>query len=172
MSRSHARVSLRELLVCSDLIASVTHAHVGTLVTTTDLSDCIVHPLVLVQVVNEVPLVILTSDDTLLCCSHTSTDHLSTLGSLWGPVTTHEALRMLIDRLARGVLSMKEKGLETERLALKPSILDVVVGWRVVHELLHTSLTLVTVQDLLHCLSLSDHLLGVGVDMAIQEMRR
>ena len=61
-------IGLCKLFVCSNLVASVTDIEVGALVLTALFTDCLVGPLVLIQVVDEVPLVILTSNNTSLGC--------------------------------------------------------------------------------------------------------
>ena len=48
--------------------------------TATHLSNRLVHPTILVQAINEVPLIVLTSDDTLLCTQHTRSLQVANLG--------------------------------------------------------------------------------------------
>jgi len=59
-------IGLCELFVCSNLVASVADIEVGSLVLTALFADCLVCPLVLIQVVDKVPLIVLTSNDASL----------------------------------------------------------------------------------------------------------
>ena len=48
--------------------------------TTTNLTNRLVHPSILVQTIDEVPLIVLTTDDTLLSTQHTRGLKVTNLG--------------------------------------------------------------------------------------------
>ena len=62
---------------------------------------------------------------------------------------------MMVERLCVGfkrrlvvvILGMKKERFEAKRFAFEPSVLDVVVGWSVVHELLHRCFGFITVEN-------------------------
>ena len=66
---------------------------------------------------------------------------------------------------------MEKKSLQAEGFTFESAVLNVIVRWSVVHEVFNTSLTLITIQDLLGRFTLLD-LLSIRIDMSIQEVRR
>lgn len=156
---------LLELLVRSDLVSGVAHltsiSIVGTLfpddryilavhwTTTTPRvpSAMVSHTLVgLVQIIDEISLVVLASNDTLLSASHSWGEHTIAWSHLLGrfvDLISHcqscqshlellvtasvVTLGLGIERLVLVVPCVQEQGLQAERFAFEPTVLNVVV---------------------------------------------
>lgn len=100
----------------------------------------------LVQIIDEVPLVVLASNDTLLSASHSWREHTIARSHLLGRFvdlirhcqSCQSHLELLvtasvvtlglgIERLILVVPCVQEQGLQAERFALEPTVLNIVV---------------------------------------------
>ena len=172
-----------ELLVRSDLIAGVpglrisivgafladdgdsrsVHGPAGPPLVPSTLIRC-------VQILNEIALIFLTTNDAFLCTSHARAQKTSSrahllwrlvlLGSYLGDTVHHGhrvkliASKDRIESIVLEVASVQQQSLQSERFALKAAVLDIIVRWGVIHEVLHARLGLVRVQDCLRMLLL------------------
>lgn len=103
------------------------------------------------QVLNEIPLIVLTTNDAFLRTGHAWTQQsrawsallrrLVVLGGCEIGDTVHDApgptRAVRVQCLVLEVARVQEQGLQPERLAFEPSILDVIVRGCVVHEVLN-----------------------------------
>lgn len=179
-----AAIFIGELLVRSDLIASVPGLHTISIVGAFLADDGYfrsVHgpagpPLVpgalirCVQILNEIALIVLTTNDAFLCTSHARAQKTSSrahllwrlvlLGSYLGDTVHHgDRVKLIaskdrIESIVLEVASVQQQSLQSERFALKAAVLDIIVRWGVIHEVLHARLGLVRVQDCLRMLLL------------------
>ena len=119
-----------------------------------------VHALVAVEVSYEVALILLRPNDASLRCRLASAvDQLIISGVLRRSVVESRILISGVEQSSLRIgriqsrlivlLGMEQEGFQTERLTFESAVLNVIVGWSVVHQLLHRSLRLVTVEDCL-----------------------
>lgn len=107
-----------------------------------------------IQVAHEVAFVLLRTDDSLLGAHLTCIQHLLVPSMLRGTVVEHSILvaekawlRRRIQCCLVVILGMQEECFETKGLTFESSVLNVIIGRSVIHELFYRRFRFVTIQD-------------------------